>query len=232
MKIKMSIPRYKCPHYKHQGVFHSDDETVKKILPDLNWCANCTAYANPQCPDIRDDLLQIASVVLVEKGPKFNSLHQSGASFGTFIRPQICGILRNAKEKELLHSRRELPYVDKASDLYGDVDAEANRDDGWLPQVPDLKSEFEDELVRDISFRETLPKLLQMLTPRERDVFARLRENQQNYEIAEALNLSESRVSQLVTQVTQKLRECRAKVRFSGMNILGRTILEITTLQT
>ncbi len=60
--------------------------------------------------------------------------------------------------------------------------------------------------MRDISFRETLPKLLQTLTERERDVFACLRENQQNYEIAEALNLSESRVSQLVTQVTQKLR--------------------------
>lgn len=164
------------------------------------------AYANPQCPDIRDDLLQIASVVLIEKGPRFNPTHQSGASFGTFIRPQICGFLRNAKEKELLHSRREVPYKDEESGLYGDVDAETNRDVRWLQQVSDLKSEFEDEIVQDISFRETLPKLLQTLTERERDVFACLRENQQNYEIAEALNLSESRVSQLVTQVTQKLR--------------------------
>lgn len=206
MKLRCQYPGIKCPRYKHHGVFHADDETLKRLLPDLNWCANCTAYANPQCPDIRDDLLQIASVVLVEKGPKFNSLHQSGASFGTFIRPQICGILRNAKEKELLHNKRELPYGTEESDLYGDVDAETNQDFGWLQQVPDLKSEFEDELVQDISFRETLPKLLQTLTRRERDVFACLRENQQNYEIAEVLDLSESRVSQLVTQVTQKLR--------------------------
>lgn len=215
MKLRCQYPGIKCPHYKHQGVFHPDDKTVKQLLPDLNWCADCMAYANPQCPAIRDDLLQIASIVLVEKGPKFNPTHQSGASFGTFIRPQICGTLRNAKEKELSHSRRELPYVAEESDLYGDVDTEANRDVGWLQQVPDLKSEFEDELVQDISFRETLPKLLQTLTERERDVFACLREHQQNYEIAEALNLSESRVSQLVTQVTQKLRKAGQRLGLS-----------------
>ena len=207
MKLRCQYPGIKCPHYKHQGIFQPDDATIKKFLPDLNWCADCMAYANPQCPDIRDDLLQIASVVLVEKGPKFNSLHQSGASFGTFIRPRICGILKNAKEKELLHNRRELPYSGEEAELYGDVEVEANQDVGWLQQVPDLKSEFEDELVQDISFRETLPKLLQTLTERERVIFACLREHQQNCEIAKALNLSESRVSQLVTQVTQKLRK-------------------------
>ena len=215
MKLRCQCSGIKCPPYKHYGVFHPDNETVKRLLPDLNWCADCMAYATPQCPAIRDDLLQIASIVLVEKGPKFNPTHQSGASFGTFIRPQICGTLRNAKEKELSHSRRELPYVAEESDLYGDVDTEANRDVGWLQQVPDLKSEFEDELVQDISFRETLPKLLQTLTERERDVFACLREHQQNYEIAEALNLSESRVSQLVTQVTQKLRKAGQRLGLS-----------------
>ena len=205
MKLRCQYPGIKCPRYKHHGVFHADDETVKRLLPDLNWCANCMAYATPQCPDIRDDLLQIASIVLVEKGPGFNSTHQSGASFGTFIRPQICGILRNAKEKELLHSRRELPHVDERWHLYGDVDAEADRDVGWLHKVSDLNSEFEDELVQDLSFQEALPKLLQTLTARERDVFACLRENQQNHEIAETLKLSEARVSQLVKQVTLKL---------------------------
>ena len=206
MKLRCQYSGIKCPYYKHQGVFRPDNETVKKFLPDLKWCADCTAYASPQCPEIRDDLLQIASVVLIEKGPEFNLLHQSGASFGSFIRPQICGILRNAKEKEILHSRRELRYADEASDLYGDADAEASRDSEWLEQIPDLKSEFEDELIQDISFQDALPKLLETLTPREREVFACIREDQQNCEIAEALNLSESRVSQLVTQVTQKLR--------------------------
>ena len=205
MKLRCQLKGIKCPHYKHQGVFHPDDETVKRLLPDLNWCADCMAHATPQYPDIRDDLLQIASVVLVEKGPKFNSTHRSGASFGTFIRPQICGTLRNAKEKELLHNRRELPHADEGWDLHRDVDAEADRDVGWWHEVSDLHAEFEDKLVRDISFQEALPELLQTLTAREREVFACLRENQQNHEIAEALKLSEARVSQLVKKVTLKL---------------------------
>ena len=215
MKLRCQYPGIKCPRYKHQGVFRPDDETVKRLLPDLNWCANCMAYATPKCPDIRDDLLQIASTVLVEKGPKFNSTHQSGASFGTFIRPQICGILSNAKEKELLHSRRELPYVDEGWDSPEDVDAEADRDVGWLHEVLNLHSEFEDELVQDISFREALPELLKTLTPREREVFACLRENQQNHEIAEALKLSEARVSQLVKQVTLKLTHAGQRLGLS-----------------
>ncbi len=215
MKLRCQLKGIKCPRYKHQGVFHPDTETVKRLLPDLNRCANCTAYATPQYPDIQDDLLQIASIVLIEKGPKFNPTHQSGASFGAFIRPQICGTLTNAKEKEFLHSRRELPCVNEGLDLYGDVDAEANQNVGWLSEVPDLNSEFEDELVRDISFQETLPELLQTLTAREREVFACLREDQQNHEIAEALKLSEARVSLLVKQVTLKLTRAGQRLGLS-----------------
>ena len=215
MKLRCQYSGIKCPHYKHQGVFHPDDETVKRLLPDLNWCADCMAYATPKCPDIRDDLLQIASIVLVEKGPKFDSTHQSGASFGTFIRPQICGTLRNAKEKELLHIRRELPHIDEGLDLDRDADAEADRGLRWLHEVSDLNSEFEDELVKDISFRAALPELLQTLTARERDVFACLCENQQNHEIAEALKLSEARVSQLVKHVTLKLTHAGQRLGLS-----------------
>ena len=207
MKLKCHSPGIKCPRYKHHGVFRPDDETVKRLLPDLNWCANCMAYATLQLSYIRDDLLQIASLVVIKKVPRFNPTHQSGASFGTFIRPQICGTLRNEKEKELLHNKRELPYIDQGLDLYEDVDAKTNRDVGGLPEVPDLNAEFEDELVQDMSFQEILPELRQTLTEREQDVFACLRENQQNYEIAEVLKLSEARFSVLVKQVMLKLTD-------------------------
>lgn len=68
-----------------------------------------------------------------------------------------------------------------------------------------MNAEFEEALVRDISFATALPKLLKMLTPREREILACLRGNQQHCEIAEALTISEARVSQLVKQVTLKL---------------------------
>ena len=214
MKLRCQNPGIKCPSYKHEGVFCPDDETVKRLLPDLNRCANCMAFASPQCPHLRDDLLQTASIVLIEKGPKFNPTHQSGANFGTFIRPQICGNLQNIKRKELGHHRRELPYLDAESDVYEDMDAETRRGMEWLHAIPDLNSEFEDDLVQAISFQQVLSELLQTLTPRERAVFNHLREDQQNYEIAEALNLSSSRVSRLVRQVILKVSQTGQRLGF------------------
>lgn len=207
MTLRCQNPGIKCPPYRHKGVFYPDDETVKRLLPDLNQCANCTAFAQPQCPQLRDDLLQTASIVLIEKGPKFNPTHQSGANFGTYIRPQICGNLLNLKRKELGHHRRELPYLDSDSDVSEDMEAETYQGVEWLHAIPDLNSEFEDDLVQDISFQQVLPELLQTLTSRERDVFNHLRENQQNYEIAEVLNLSVSRVSRLAKKVMLKLSQ-------------------------
>ena len=78
---------------------------------------------------------------------------------------------------------------------------------GTLLAFPDPHAEFEAELVQDISFASALPELLKTLTPREREVFAYLRKNKQNREIGGILNLSAPRVSQLVTQITRKLRQ-------------------------
>lgn len=205
MKLRCQLKGIKCPRYKHQGIFRPDDEMVKPLLPDLCQCARCIAYAAPQRPDLQGDLLQVASLTLIEKGPKFNPGHSSKAGFGTFIRPRICGALMHEKNREFTHSARELPSFDGAWDPSDDPDAEVNADVGRLWEVPDPHAEFEVELVRNISFTAVLPKLLKMLTPREREVFTCLRADQQNCEIAKALTLSEARVNQLVTQVIQKL---------------------------
>ena len=85
-----------------------------------------------------------------------------------------------------------------------------NQDVSLLWETPDVHAEFEKALVQNISFEAVLPKLLQTLTPREREVFVCIRKDRQNYEIAETLKISKARVSQLVTQVTLKLtREAR-----------------------
>ena len=205
MKLRCQLRFTKCPLYKHQGIFCPNDEIIKYFLPELRQCAKCTAFAAPRRPDLQDDLLQIACLTLIEKGPAFNPEHQSGASFGTFIRPRICGALMDEKSRELTHSTRELPSLYSASDASEALDPELKQDVGRLWEVPDPHAEFETELVRDISFNMALPKLMKMLTPREQEIFARLRENQRNSEIAKALTLSKARVSQLVTQVTRKL---------------------------
>ena len=202
----------KCPRYTHQGIFHPTNKMVKPLLPDLRQCAGCIAHAAPQRSDLRDDLFQLASLTLIEKGHAFNPTHHSGASFGTFIRPRICGTLMNEKSKELTHSNRELPTFERAGDSSEDPEAEVDQDVGRLWEVPDPHAEFEAELVRDISSAAALPKLMKILTPREREIFGRIREHQHNCEIAEALHLSESRISQLVGQITLKLSDAAHKL--------------------
>lgn len=208
----MSIEEHKIPALQTSRDFRPNDEMVRPLLPDLRQCTACTAYATPKRPDLQDDLLQVASLTLIEKGPKFNPGHSSRSSFGTFIRPRICGALTHAKKRKLIHSKRERLSFDGAWDPSEDPDAEVNQDVGQLSAVSDPHAEFEADLVWDVSFTAVLPKLLKMLTPREQEVFACLRADQRNCEIAEALAISEARVNQLVTQVTQKLTGAAQKL--------------------
>ena len=105
------------------------------------------------------------------------------------------GNLLNVKRKELGHQMRELSIVDAESDVCEDMAAETRRDIEGVHTIPDLNAEFEDNLVQAISFQQVLSELLQTLTLRERDVCNLLREDQQNYEIAEALNLFSGKLS-------------------------------------
>lgn len=206
MALRCQLRGIKCPPYKHEGIFQPDDETVKPLLPDLARCAACIAKATPQRPDLQDDLLQVAALTLIDKGPKFDPKHESGASFRSFIRVYICGALMDAKNREVKHSMCEILVSDEVCDDHGTSNAARDPKSVSLLAFPDPHAEFEAELVQNISFASALPELLKTLTPREREVFAYLRKNKQNREIGEILDLSAPRVSQLVTQITQKLR--------------------------
>ena len=205
MTLRCQLKGVKCPPYKHQGVFLPDNETVKSFLPDLTHCATCIANAAPRRNDLREDLFQVASLTLIDKGPTFNPGHESGANFRSFIRVRICGALMDAKEREVRHSTREVSMPDEEWDPNEMSDSADETEIEFLWQFPDPHAEFENRLIRDISFASVLPKLLKILTPRERKIFIYLRENRQNHEIAKVLNISKSRVSQLVAQVTLKL---------------------------
>lgn len=215
MKLRCELKGVKCPRYKHYGFFYPDDQTIKRLLPDANRCAECIAFTSPQRPDIQEDLQQTAVLVLIEKGPRFSPTHASGANFGTFIRPRICGTLMNTKSRELTRNSRESSNFEVEWNPSETIDTKIHRaiSSLWSTQV--LHTEFEDELVRDLSFRDALPELLKTLTPREREVFSCLRDNQRNCEIAEALNLTESRVSQLVTQVMRKVEDTGQRLGLS-----------------
>jgi DNA-directed RNA polymerase specialized sigma subunit len=95
----------------------------------------------PKLPFFRDDLLQIASITLLEKGPAFDPAHKSCASFGTFIRPRICVSLTNARRKELIHHGRESHEPIGVSDMHNAADTEADTDMAFIPNVPDPTTE-------------------------------------------------------------------------------------------
>ena len=175
MKLRCQSKGANCPPFKHSGVFHPNNENIKRLLPDLNRCANCTAYVPPKLPSLRDDLLQIASITLLEKGPTFNPEHESRASFGTFIRPRICVNLMNAKRKELRHQGREQLVPSNGWDTHETTDSTDDTAVASIPNISDLTTEsFVDALIWNISianFEGMLPQLLNELTPRERQVF-------------------------------------------------------------
>ena len=215
MTLKCQLIGVKCPPYKHHGIFRPDNKTVKSFLPDLTYCAACIANTPPKRTDLHDDLLQVAALTLIDKGPTFDPDHKSGANFRSFIRVRICGALMDVKRKEVKHCLQEVLTSNEEWSTHEILDEEWNtheitnaaRDPKQtsLWQFPDPHAEFESRLVRDISLAAALPELLKMLTPRERTVFTYLREDRQNHEIARMLKLSKSRVSQLVKQITSKL---------------------------
>lgn len=210
MKLKCQLTGVKCPPYSHEGEFQPNNITITSFSSDLRRCANCIAYEPPSLPTFRDDLIQIASVTLIKKGPAFNPLHKSGASFGTFIRPRICGSLINAKHKELKHRARECPESYMNVGANGKLNAEDDRDIDYISNVSDPNAEsFVDELIWEIAvanFEKVLPQLLEDLTPREKQVFTSIRAGMSNCDIAKMLKLSPPRISQLARNIEQKLR--------------------------
>ena len=202
MILKCHLKGMNCPRYFHEGPFLADNQTFKQFEPDLQRCANCIAYEQPQLPDFRDDLIQIGAMTLMEKGQLYQADHDSGASFGSFIRPCICGDLRDARKKELKQRRRCLL-----------LDSE-EADGMLLRNFSDPHTAFENKLLWEMrlsEFEKVLPELLLRLAPNERKVFRLLRAGRKQRDIAKALSLSPARISQISKKVVQKLnRGCQA----------------------
>ena len=207
--LKCQTMGVKCPAFAHAGVFEATDETLQSFFPDLRACAACMSQTPPKRSDLQDDLFQVGAVVLIEKGPQFNPRHESGASFRSFIRVRICGALTDAKKREVKQSLREVAMS------YAPVDAISASHPASVFEYPDPQGDFEDRLATDLSFTDALPDILKSLTPRERQVFSFLRQEWQHHEIAETLNLSKGRVSQVVKQIHVKLATAGERLDFN-----------------
>lgn len=213
MALRCYLRGIKCPAYKHVGTFIPTDEIVEPLMPDLQECAECMAHASPARPDLVNHLMSEACIVLMEKGPSYNPQHQSGANFGSFIRPQICGALTYEKAREDTYSQME------SGDPYGQWDptqsryAEVNEDIGRLQNLPDPNANPNPHTDYEVfvkDFERHRQKLLKELTANERHVFLRSEGGVSNSDIAEEMDLSPGRTSQLKNQAILKLQAaCR-----------------------
>ena len=213
MKLKFQCKGKKCPSYTHEGVFEANNETLISFERDLNRCAQCMAYENPALPSFQEDLLQIARIILWEKGPLFDPNHETKASFRTYILPWICGALAKAKKREVQHCQRFMPPSSEGNFRYEGWKIKSEPQERIISCTVDPQSDFVDKLIWEMwnaDFEKHLPKLLQYLTKREAQVFNCIRANMKQCAITEKLGLSKPRVSQLVKQVERKLsRECQ-----------------------
>lgn len=213
MKLRCQWKGTKCPPYEHEGVFEATNETLTRFEPDLNKCTKCIAYANPQLPSFRDDLLQIARITLYKKGPAFDPIHAQKASFRTYMLPRICGALTNAKAKEMGHYGHFIRYPNEEGVPKGTSEISPSLQDALPSSASYPKADFENTLIWEMwnkDFEQALPRLLKCLTKREQQVFSAIRSNMTQCDIAETLGLSRPRVNQLLKQVELKLtRECQ-----------------------
>lgn len=203
----------KCPSYTHAGVFEANNETLIHFERDLNRCAQCAAYENPALPSFQEDLLQVARIILWEKGPLFDPNHEKKASFRTYILPWICGALVRAKKKETQHCQRFMPASSEGNSTDDGSERRSDPQERLITTALDPQSDFVDRLIWEMwnaDFERALPQLLQHLTEREQQVFTCIRADMKQIDISERLNLSTPRVSQLLKQVERKLRgECQ-----------------------
>ena len=213
MKLRCQWKGAKCPPYVHEGIFEANNETLTRFESDMNWCAKCTACATPALPSFQDELLQIARITLWEKGPAFDPNHEKKASFRTYILPWICGALTREKKKETQHYWRFMPASSEKPSPHEAAEAEDNWEEVLFFGIEDTRTDFVDSLIWKMwnaDFEETLPQLVQCLTRREQQVFAAIRANMKQSDIAKKLTLSKARISQLVGKVESKLiRECQ-----------------------
>ena len=198
----------KCPFYIEPESPLSAEKSIKR-------CVACATLRDQRLQSIKEDLRQIAYETVLKAAPTYDPAHESGASFTTFIRSQVCGKLWDEGKKHLQSTPflslddtncaesqfyqggpdllRNSPLIDRlAADAcqYGEVDEEA---------ICHVEVE---------QFEQWLPQLLADLSEKERQALKlRFFEGKKGVEIAKVLGVTKGRVSQLINTACAKLKK-------------------------
>ena len=198
----MTVPR--GPHNRGKCSFHADPKDVLSAEASIHKCVKCVQANNTQLESLTEDLRHIAFVTILEDTPKYDPNHPSGASFITFIKARVCTRLWTERRKALSH----IPFP------YSEV-LDYTENQKHNPLVDHLIAEactienIADTVMRQLeveTLRKYLPKLLDKLSEKERSVLEmKFFEECSGVEIAETLDISEGRVSQLTQSALAKL---------------------------
>ena len=190
------------PHNRGKCPFYVVPENPLSAESSIDQCTNCAISNKAQLQSFKEDLRQLAFLVVLEETPKYNPDHPSGASYITFIKARVCTRLYSERKKLL----RQLPFAHREDD---DVGCEHN------PSVDNLTAQacaIEDvaetvtHQIEIETLRKHLPKLMDRLTHKERSVIEmKFFQEFSGVEIAEILEVSEGRVSQITKSALEKL---------------------------
>ena len=192
------------PHNRGKCPFHVTAQDPLSAKSSIDHCVNCVKESKADLESITEDLRQIAFLTVMEETPKYNPDHPSGASFTTFIKARVCTRLWSERQK--YWQQMPFPHQETGNDT---ADPQKN------PLIENLVAEacaienMADTVIQQLEIQilqKYLPKLLDKLTPKERSVIEmKFFEELNGVQIAERLDVSEGRVTQITQSALAKL---------------------------
>ena len=194
------------PHNSGKCSFHIVQGDPLSAEASINQCVGCVINDNARLNSLREDFRQRAFLVILEEEPNYDPNHPSGASFITFIKSRVCYALWCERRRELKY----LPYPESDEDLPADG-SESNPLVASLIASACACEAIEDTVVQEIEveqFLKLLPQMLNRLSEKEQKALKmKYFDSLKGKEIADTLEVSEGRVSQLIKSGLTKLRK-------------------------
>ena len=194
----------RSPHNRGKCPFHVTPQDPLSAKSSIDHCVNCVKENKADLESITEDLRQIAFLTVMEETPKYNPDHPSGASYTTFIKAKVCTRLWSERQKYW----QQIPFPHQDA---GD-DTTAHQNNPLIESLIDEACAIEnmaDTVIQQLEIeilQKYLPKLLDKLTEKERSVIEmKFFKELNGVEIAEVLDVSEGRVSQITQSALEKL---------------------------
>ncbi|MDE0556312.1 MAG: sigma-70 family RNA polymerase sigma factor [Candidatus Poribacteria bacterium] len=204
------------PHFSAKCPFYISPDDPLSATASIEKCVRCVTHGIPALEGLSQDFQQTAFLTVLEETPNYDPEHPSRASFITFIKSKVCCSLWTQRRKEL----RYIPCLsDDADSDDADLLEETHPTNplvAALQASARLSESLEDEVMQTIEieqFRKCLPELLARLTASERTL-VRLKyfQDASGVDMASALGVSASRISQLTKTALTKLRKAYCRV--------------------